>query len=64
MAPADATPGAAAGVHGEGSSARAGGPEGEIPCRAARRPAWKYAALAAAFAAWLAFLIYCAVAGN
>jgi len=47
-----------------GGAGRGEETEGEMPCRSARRPAWKYVALAAVFAAWLAFLIYCAVAGN
>jgi|WetSurMetagenome_2_1015567.scaffolds.fasta_scaffold732039_2 hypothetical protein len=40
--------------------ANAPGAEG-MPCRSANRAAWKYALLAAAFLAWLAFLIWVAV---
>jgi len=40
---------------------RDGRPEGEIPCRSANRPVWKYALLAAVFLAWFAFLIWVAV---
>jgi len=35
-----------------------------IPDRAAHRPMWKWVLIAAAFLAWLAFLIYCQLAGN
>jgi hypothetical protein len=37
-------------------------PEGEdkIPCQSENRAVWKYVVLALIFAAWLAFLIYCA----
>jgi hypothetical protein len=35
-----------------------------IPDRCERVKAWKYLAMAAVFAGWVAFLIYCAVAGN
>jgi hypothetical protein len=35
-----------------------------IPDRAAHTPAWKLLLLAGIFLAWLAFLIYCAAAGN
>jgi len=34
-----------------------------IPDRSAHAPAWKYVLIALLFLAWLAFLIYCAVAG-
>ena len=34
-----------------------------MPDVSANRATWKYIALAVAFAAWLAFLIYCALAG-
>jgi hypothetical protein len=39
-------------------------PEERLPCQSANRAAWKYVLLTAIFLAWLAFLIYCAVAGN
>ncbi|MFA6132881.1 MAG: hypothetical protein WC869_02550 [Phycisphaerae bacterium] len=35
-----------------------------IPDRAARTPLWKYLLLAAILLGWLAFLIYCWVAGG
>jgi len=35
-----------------------------IPDRRERVETWKLLAAGAVFAAWLAFLIYCAVAGN
>jgi hypothetical protein len=35
-----------------------------IPDRSQRAPRWRYLLIAAAFAAWLAFLVYCAVAGG
>lgn len=35
-----------------------------IPDRSSRPRGWKYAALAAVFIGWLAFLIYCALAGS
>lgn len=35
-----------------------------IPDRSGRPAAWKYVFLAGAFVAWVAFLIYCAAAGN
>jgi hypothetical protein len=35
-----------------------------IPDRSARPVAWKYVVLAAIFLGWVAFLIYCALAGN
>jgi hypothetical protein len=34
-----------------------------IPDRAASRPVWKYVLIGMIFLAWLAFLIYCLVAG-
>jgi len=34
-----------------------------IPDRRANPPKWRYALLAAIFAAWVAFLIYCQLAG-
>ena len=34
-----------------------------IPDRQAVRPRWKFLVLAAVFAAWIAFLLYCQVAG-
>jgi len=35
-----------------------------IPDREARPAVWKYLLIVAAFAGWLAFLIYCWLAGN
>lgn len=35
-----------------------------IPDRAENPPKWKYFALAGIFAAWVAFLVYCHVAGG
>jgi len=35
-----------------------------IPDRRERTPVWKYVLIAVVFLAWLAFLIYCAAAGN
>ena len=35
-----------------------------IPDRRERTPAWKYVLIAVMFLGWLAFLIYCAAAGN
>jgi len=35
-----------------------------IPDRAEHAPLWKYLAVAGVFLAWLAFLVYCAAAGN
>ena len=35
-----------------------------IPDRQAHPPRWKYLAPAIVFLAWVAFLIYCAAAGN
>ena len=35
-----------------------------IPDREARLAVWKYLLIVAAFAGWLAFLIYCRLAGN
>ncbi|MDY6913405.1 MAG: hypothetical protein SVT52_02965 [Planctomycetota bacterium] len=35
-----------------------------IPDRSPRPAAWKYVLLGAIFAAWLAFLIYCQLAGG
>lgn len=51
-----------------GSSPPAGAPEpvdvvDGIPDRSARGRAWKLAVLAGVFVAWVAFLIYCALAG-
>ena len=34
-----------------------------IPDRSARRAWWKYALLAAVFLGWVAFLVYCQLAG-
>jgi len=34
-----------------------------MPDVSSNRAAWKYIALAVAFAAWVAFLIYCSLAG-
>lgn len=35
-----------------------------IPDRSARRSAWKYVLLALVFLGWVAFLVYCHLAGN
>jgi hypothetical protein len=35
-----------------------------IPDRSSTRPAWKYVLMAAAFLGWLAFLVYCWLAGG
>lgn len=35
-----------------------------IPDRAARRPLWKFIAIAVVFLSWVAFLIYCLLAGG
>jgi len=35
-----------------------------IPDRCQQAPKWKYIVIAVVFAAWLAFLIYCAAAGK
>ena len=35
-----------------------------IPDRAARRPAWRYAAIIVVFALWLAALVYIQIAGG
>ena len=35
-----------------------------IPDRREGTPAWKYVLIGGVFAAWLAFLIYCAAAGR
>jgi hypothetical protein len=36
----------------------------DIPLRSKNPARWKLLAIALVFAAWLAFLVYCAVAGN
>ena len=35
-----------------------------IPDRAAKPASWKYALIAALFVAWVAFLIFCQIAGQ
>ena len=45
------------------AGADAAGP-GEIPDVTTRRSAWKYAVIAAVFLAWVAFLLYCGLAGG
>jgi len=52
-------------THNRRRKPRANAPIAEpLPDTSPSRPRWKYAVLVAAFLAWVAFLVYCGLAGT